>query len=110
MCTYKWGVSNKNKHVNVLLPLAVVGIAPLLMYGLATISRLFKITGLFCQKALLKRRYSAKKTRNFMEPNNRSHPIQVYTYNHLQRMGACERWGAGVEYHFQEFNEPYASS
>ena len=21
-----------------------------------------------------------------------------------------ERWGAGVEYHFQEFNEPYASS
>jgi len=19
-----------------------------------------------------------------------------------------ERWGAGVEYHFQEFNEPYA--
>ena len=52
MCTYKWGVSNKNKHVNVLLPLAVVGIAPLFMYGLATISRLLKITGLFCQKAL----------------------------------------------------------
>ena len=21
-----------------------------------------------------------------------------------------ERWGAGVEYHFQEFNEPYAPS
>jgi len=25
-------------------------------------------------------------------------------------MPHSERWGAGVEYHFQEFNEPYASS
>ena len=24
--------------------------------------------------------------------------------------GTSERWGAGVEYHFQEFNEPYAPS
>ena len=24
--------------------------------------------------------------------------------------GTMERWGAGVEYHFQEFNEPYAPS
>ena len=24
--------------------------------------------------------------------------------------GAFERWGAGVEYHFQESNEPYAPS
>jgi len=23
---------------------------------------------------------------------------------------SMERWGAGVEYHFQEFNEPYAPS
>ena len=26
------------------------------------------------------------------------------------RRFAAERWGAGVEYHFQEFNEPYAPS
>ena len=31
-------------------------------YGVATISRLLKITGLFCKKALQKRRYFAKET------------------------------------------------
>jgi len=44
-------------------------------YEVATISRLLKITGLFCKRALLKRLYSAKETRNFKEPFNRSHPI-----------------------------------
>ena len=34
-----------------------------------------KITGLFCKRALQKRRYSAKETYNFKEPTNRSHPI-----------------------------------
>ena len=29
---------------------------------------------------------------------------------HLASMHVEERWGAGVEYHFQEFNEPYAPS
>ena len=42
---------------------------------MATISRLLKIIGLFCKRALLKRRYSAKETCNFKEPTNRSHPI-----------------------------------
>jgi len=45
------------------------------MYGVATISRLLKIMGLFCKRALLKRYYSAKETYNFKEPTNRSHPI-----------------------------------
>ena len=31
-------------------------------YGVATISSLLKILGLFCKRALLKRRYSAKET------------------------------------------------
>jgi len=31
-------------------------------YGVATISRLLKIIGLFCKRALCKRRYSAKGT------------------------------------------------
>jgi len=44
-------------------------------YGVATISRLHEIIGLFCQKALQKRLYSAKETYNFKEPTNRSHPI-----------------------------------
>ena len=45
------------------------------LYGVATISRLLKIIGLFCKRALLKRPHSAKETCNFTEPTNRSHPI-----------------------------------
>jgi len=44
-------------------------------YGVATISRLLQIIGLFCKKALKNRRYSAKETYNFKEPTNRSHRI-----------------------------------
>ena len=46
-----------------------------LCYGVATISTLLKIIGLFCKRALQKRLYSAKETYNFKEPTNRSHPI-----------------------------------
>ena len=46
-----------------------------LSYGVATIRRLLKITGLFCRRALEKRGYSAKETYIFKEPTNRSHPI-----------------------------------
>jgi len=31
--------------------------------------------GLFCKRALLKRRYSAKETYNLIDPTDRSHPI-----------------------------------
>ena len=44
-------------------------------YGVATMSRLLKIMGLFCKRALQNRRYSAKETYNFKEPTNRSLPI-----------------------------------
>jgi len=47
----------------------------LVRYGVATISRLLKMIGLFCKRALYKRSYSAKETYHFMEPTNRSHPI-----------------------------------
>ena len=40
-------------------------------YGAVSISRLLKIIGLFCKRALLKRRYSAKETCNFKEPTTR---------------------------------------
>jgi len=55
------------------------------LYGVATISRLLKITGLFCKRALYKRLYSAKENYNFKEncnfkePTNRSHPLAIYT-------------------------------
>ena len=39
-------------------------------------------------------------------------PIKLRIPPDLRRylLQHCERWGAGVEYHFQEFNEPYAPS
>ena len=43
--------------------------------GVATVSRLLKIIGFFCKRALEKRRYSAKETCNSKEQTNRSHPI-----------------------------------
>ena len=45
------------------------------MCGVATISRLLQIIGLFCKRALQKRLYSTKETYNFKEPNNHSHPM-----------------------------------
>jgi len=50
-------------------------IASFRSYGVATIIRLLKIIGLFCKRALWKRRYSAKETYNFKESTNRSHPM-----------------------------------
>ena len=50
-------------------------------HGVASTSRLLKITGLFCKRALLKRLYSAKETYHFEEPTNRSHPI-ICTRDH----------------------------
>jgi len=44
-------------------------------YGVATISRLLKIIGLFCKRALSNRQYSAKETCDFKERTNRSHPL-----------------------------------
>ena len=46
-------------------------------YGVATISRLLQIIGLFCKRALYKRRCSVKETCNLQEPTNRSQPIVV---------------------------------
>ena len=46
-------------------------------YGVATVSRIDKIIGLFCKRALLKRRNSAKETYDFKGPTHRSHPMCV---------------------------------
>jgi len=37
-------------------------------YGVASVGRIDKITGLFCKRSLLKRLYSAKETYNFIDP------------------------------------------
>jgi len=46
-------------------------------YGVASISRLLKIIGLFCKRAQQKRLYSSIETYNLKEPTNRSHPIPL---------------------------------
>jgi len=45
-------------------------------YGVATISRLLKILGLFCRKSAVLQGSFAKEPYNFKEPTNRSHPIE----------------------------------
>jgi len=53
------------------------------VYGVPIIRRLFQITGLFCKRALSKRRYSAKETYDFKEPTNRSHPVSFHMIRSL---------------------------
>jgi len=81
-------------------------------YGVATISRLLKIIGLFCERALSKRRYSAKETYNFKEPTNRSHPIYTksgaFTYRaiiHPIRIHYCAHSEALVAATLQPYME-----
>jgi len=70
-------------------------------YGVASIRRLLKIIGLFCKRALQKRRYSPKETYNFKEPTNRSHPIAP-VHTHLQSTSCtcmndiCKRYATNV--------------
>jgi len=40
-------------------------------YGVASVSRIDKILGLFCKRDLYKRRYSAKETYKFIDPTKR---------------------------------------
>ena len=58
-----------------------------ILYGVGLVSRLLKIIGLFCKRALWKRRYSAKETYNLKEPTDRSHAI----LRHAQYF-ACGMW------------------
>jgi len=47
-------------------------------YGVATISRRLKITGLFCRISFFLQGSFAKETYHFQEPTNRSHPISIF--------------------------------
>ena len=48
-------------------------------YGVASVTRINWIIGLFCKRALEKRRYSAKETCNLIDPTDRSHPYLLRT-------------------------------
>ena len=62
-------------------------------YRVATISRLLKITHLFCRISSLLQGFFAEETynfqehHNFKEPTNRSHPIRTYAYDVYQDIG-----------------------
>ena len=65
------------------------------IYGVALVSRIDKIIGLFCKRALQKRQYSAKETYNLIDLTDRSHPIlilpdlQVYVCRERDRERVC---------------------
>ena len=61
--------------------------ATVISYGVATISGLLKIIGVFCERALKKRRYSAKETYNPKEPTHRSNPIPYLSHTCLLLRG-----------------------
>jgi len=61
-------------------------------YGVDTMSRLFKMIGLFCKRALQKRRYSAKEPYNCKEPTNRSHRICAIWLIHTCAMTHSYVW------------------
>ena len=65
-------------------------------YGVATVSRIDKIIGLFCKRALKKRQYSAKEIYNCIDPTYRSHPIGLFGVTFLREgsgvfVCVCER-------------------
>jgi len=62
-------------------------------FGVAYVSRIDKIIGLFCKRALLKRCYSAKETYNLIDPTNRSHPICVIVYDLMALMDSASSRG-----------------
>ena len=55
----------------------IVDLLVVIVYGVALVSRIDKITGLFCKRVLQKRRYSAKETYNLIDPTNCIHPIAL---------------------------------
>ena len=65
------------------------------MYGVATVSRIDQIIGLFCKRDLQKRQYSAKETYNLIDLTDRSHPIVRVSHRdsrkeHLEYTGVDE--------------------
>ena len=53
----------------------LICVALLILYGVATVSRIDKIIGLFCRMLSLLKGSFAKETYNSIDPTNQSHPI-----------------------------------
>jgi len=81
-------------------------------YGVATISRLLTIIGLFCKRALQKKPIFSKETYNFKESTTRSHPVPVFSLVILTRnesseshIGMSQVTRINESYHTYEFEK-----
>jgi len=89
-CTHQWVVIWRHVNIHVYTHTQVVSHTTRLIhlcgadigYGVALVSWIDGIIGLFCKRALWKRQYSAKETYNFIDPTKRSHPI-AYSTRHV---------------------------
>jgi len=66
-------------------------------HGVASVSRIDKMIGLFCKRALSKKRYSGKETYDLINPTDRSHPIVVYTLQHTLTATHCTATHSGLQ-------------
>jgi len=81
--TYEWGMSRWWVHVHTWMSHVTRKTLVLRVcskYGVASDSRIDKIIGLFCKRALQKRLYSAKETYNLIDPTHHSNPILSRTH------------------------------
>jgi len=68
-------IRTQHAHMNLRLHMQNEHGIQYIEYGVATISRLLKIIGLFCRISSLLYGSFSKETYNFKEPTSRSHPI-----------------------------------
>jgi len=75
-------------------------------YGVASIRGLLKIIGLFCRRALYKRRYFAKETYNLKLTSIRFHPIRYIKGRGMHPMTLDEPYPArfGIDSALQSFD------
>jgi len=76
--SYMWDYVTRLTHICDMYrgsSLFALGAPHLFVYGVALVSWIDWIIGLFCERALKKRQYSAKQTYRLIDPTNRSHPI-----------------------------------
>jgi len=76
-------------------------------YGVASLSRIDKIIGLFCKRALLKRLYSAKETCSLIDPTNRRHPIPHIWLSDTSQNESCVWESHRMSHIFTNENESY---
>jgi len=78
-------------HVSTYISIILIQVTGICWYGMAMISRLLKVIGLFCRISSLLYGSFAKETYHFEEPTSRSHPIHIYVSTWISDLihGTC---------------------